>query len=87
MNALKDHSNKWSSKRIGGWSLLSICIAMALADMFTSYKANEVIFSIMFAGALALLGVETVVNGVRNSRNNQRRSQRRSNFIGEDVEG
>jgi len=79
MQALKDHNDKWSSKRIGGWSLLSICIAIALTDMFTHYTANEVIFSIMFGGALALLGVETVVNGINNRKSNQRQRQRRSN--------
>ena len=79
MNALKDHNDKWSSKRIGGWSLLAICIAIALTDMFTHYTANEVIFSIMFGGALALLGVETVVNGINNRKSNQRQRQRRSN--------
>ena len=79
MNALKDHNDKWSSKRIGGWALLSICIYMALTDMFTTHQANEVIFSIMFGGALALLGVETVVNGINNRKSNQRQRQRRSN--------
>lgn len=79
MSALKGNNGKWSSKRIGGWALLSICISMAIVDMFSTHQANEVIFSIMFAGALALLGVETVVKGLNNRKSNQRQRQRQSN--------
>jgi len=86
MNALKDHNDKWSSKRIGGWVLLAICIAIAVIDMFSHHTANDFIFGTMFAGALALLGVETVVNGFNNRRTNQRQRQRESNFEGHPEE-
>jgi len=79
MSALKDHDNKWSSKRIAGVVILAVCLITWSVDMFTHYNANDFIFGTMFGGALALLGVETVVNGIRNNRNNQRQRQRRSN--------
>ena len=79
MNALKDHKNKWSSKRIGGWFLLLLCSGAFMVDMFTHFEANEMILGTLFAGGLALLGVETVVNGFRNRQNNQRQRQRESN--------
>lgn len=80
MQALKDHKDKYSSKRIAGWIILAICVLIAFIDMFTQYKSNDFIFGTMFAGAFALLGVETVVNGVKNRRNNQRQRQRESNL-------
>lgn len=81
MQALKDKGGKWSSKRIIGMFLMLICVTFAFIDFFTDLKANEFIFGTLFGGALALLGVETVVNGITN-RNNQRRNQRGSNFEG-----
>jgi uncharacterized membrane protein YidH (DUF202 family) len=76
MKALKDHKGKWSSKRIAGWVLMGLCIFAFLVDMFTRNKANHLLFGTLFAGSLALLGVETVVNGFNNRRNNQRQRQR-----------
>jgi len=83
MQALKDHSDKWSSKRIIGAILVAICLAFAVVDMFTKYTANEFIFGTLFGGALALLGVETVVNGFSKKRTNQRQRESRVNEEGD----
>ena len=72
MQALKDHSDKWSIKRILGMLLVAVCLVFAFIDMFTNYTANDFIFGTLFGGALALLGVETVVNGFSKNRTNQR---------------
>ena len=83
MQALKDHSDKWSSKRIIGAALIAICLVFAFVDMFTQYVANDFIFGTMFGGALALLGVETVVNGFSKNRTNQRQRGSRVNEEGD----
>ena len=75
MQALKDHSDKWSIKRILGMLLVAVCLVFAFIDMFTNYTANDFVFGTLFGGALALLGVETVMKGITN-RTNQRQRER-----------
>ena len=83
MQALKDHSDKWSSKRIAGITLLVLCVGIAIVDMFTKFTSNDFIFGTMFGGALALLGVETVMKKINTKRINQRQRDRGVNEAGE----
>ena len=76
MQPLKDHQGKYSAKRIAGWALMFVCVLSFFIDLFSKYKANDILFGTLFAGALALLGVETIVNGINNRRNNQRQRRR-----------
>ena len=61
MQPLRGDNDKYSWKKITGGIVIFICIYMALTDQLTANKANEIIFGTLFAGGIALLGVETVM--------------------------
>lgn len=58
-DSLTNLDDRYSSKKIMSFMSFNSCLFMAMVDMFTHYKINEVVFSsfLVMAGGQSLLSI------------------------------
>lgn len=63
-----DGTGKVSSKRVAGLVSIAVALIMALIDQLSGYKLNVTVWTTMFGGGLAILGV-SMIPSLKNNNN------------------
>lgn len=63
----KEGSGKVSSKRVMGIAILIFCVMSFTVDQFTSFKMNDIAFSVLAGAGSGLLGLGIYDNKYKNT--------------------